>query len=68
MDSSPERRVDQARERFQLQDYYGAIHLLEEIASVGHAYADAEHMNCQKPQKNCQKTPLKKTSPQRSTL
>jgi tetratricopeptide (TPR) repeat protein len=44
MDSSPERRVDQARERFQLQDYYGAIHLLEEIASVGHAYADAEHL------------------------
>jgi tetratricopeptide (TPR) repeat protein len=44
MDASPERRVDQARERFQLQDYYGAIHLLEEVASVGHAYADAEHL------------------------
>jgi tetratricopeptide (TPR) repeat protein len=44
MDASPERRVDQARERFQLQDYYGAIHLLEEIVAIGHAYADAEHM------------------------
>ena len=44
MDASPERRVDQARERFQLQDYYGAIHLLEEIIAIGHAYADAEHM------------------------
>jgi tetratricopeptide (TPR) repeat protein len=44
MDASPERRVDQARERFQLQDYYGAIHLLEEISSIGHAFADAEHM------------------------
>ncbi|HEY7686708.1 MAG TPA: tetratricopeptide repeat protein [Gemmatimonadales bacterium] len=44
MDASPERRVDQARERFQLQDYYGTIHLLEEIVAIGHAYADAEHM------------------------
>jgi tetratricopeptide (TPR) repeat protein len=44
MDANPERRVDQARERFQLQDYYGAIHLLEEVASVGHSFADAEHM------------------------
>jgi hypothetical protein len=44
MEASPERRVDQARERFQLQDYYGAIHLLEEIVAIGHAYADAEHM------------------------
>ena len=44
MDASPERRVDQARERFALQDYYGAIHLLEELVAVGHSYADAEHM------------------------
>ncbi len=44
MDASPERRVDQARERFALQDYYGAIHLLEELVAVGHTYADAEHM------------------------
>jgi tetratricopeptide (TPR) repeat protein len=44
MEASPERRVDQARERFALQDYYGAIHLLEELVAVGHTYADAEHM------------------------
>jgi len=31
MDVSPERLVEQARERFELQDYYGAIHLLEEV-------------------------------------
>src|SRR6267378_443755 len=31
MDVSPERLVEQANERFQLQDYYGAIHLLEEL-------------------------------------
>src|SRR6267142_2036670 len=31
MDVSPERLVEQANDRFQLQDYYGAIHLLEEL-------------------------------------
>src|SRR5437016_8783483 len=31
MDVSAEHMVEQARERFQLQDYYGAIHLLEEV-------------------------------------
>lgn len=44
MDVSPERLVDQANERFQLQDYYGAIHLLEEVIATGRAFADAHHL------------------------
>ncbi len=44
MDVSPERLVEQARERFQLQDYYGAIHLLEEVGASGRAFADAHHL------------------------
>ena len=44
MDVSPEHLVAQARERFQLQDYYGAIHLLEEVAATGRAFADAHHL------------------------
>jgi tetratricopeptide (TPR) repeat protein len=44
MDVSPERLVEQANERFQLQDYYGAIHLLEEVISTGRAFADAHHL------------------------
>ena len=41
MDVSPEHLVEQANERFQLQDYYGAIHLLEEVVATGRAFADA---------------------------
>jgi tetratricopeptide (TPR) repeat protein len=44
MDVSPEHLVEQARERFQLQDYYGTIHLLEEVISTGRAFADAHHL------------------------
>lgn len=44
MDVSPEHLVDQARERFQLQDYYGAIHLLEEVVASGRAFADARQL------------------------
>ena len=44
MDVSPEHLVGQARERFQLQDYYGAIHLLEEVVATGRAFADAHHL------------------------
>lgn len=44
MDVSPEHLVAQARERFQLQDYYGAIHLLEEVLASGRAFADAHHL------------------------
>src|SRR5690348_3598314 len=44
MDVSPEHLVAQARERFQLQDYFGAIHLLEEVVESGRAFADAHHL------------------------
>src|SRR2546427_3200066 len=44
MDVSAEHLVEQARERFQLQDYYGAIHLLEEVVAAGRAFADAHHV------------------------
>jgi tetratricopeptide (TPR) repeat protein len=44
MDVSPEHLVAQARERFQLQDYYGTIHLLEEVLATGRAFADAHHL------------------------
>lgn len=44
MDISPEHLVVQAQERFQLQDYYGAIHLLEEVIATGRAFADAHHL------------------------
>src|SRR2546427_428853 len=44
MDVSPEHLVGQARERFQLHDYYGAIHLLEEVLASGRAFADAHHL------------------------
>ncbi|HEY6808806.1 MAG TPA: tetratricopeptide repeat protein [Gemmatimonadales bacterium] len=44
MDASPEHLVDQARERFQLGDYYGTIHLLEDVVASGRAFADAHHL------------------------
>src|SRR5499426_2475392 len=44
MDVSPEHLVEQANERFQLQDYYGAIHLLGEVIATGRAFADAHHL------------------------
>src|SRR5258708_29857709 len=44
MDVSPEHLVEEASERFQLQDYYGAIHLLEEVIATGRAFADAHHL------------------------
>lgn len=43
-DTNPERNVRDARERFALQDYYGAVHLLEEALATGRAFADAHHL------------------------
>ena len=43
-DVNPERLVHDARERFALQDYYGAVHLLEEVLATGRAFADAHHL------------------------
>jgi tetratricopeptide (TPR) repeat protein len=44
MHESAEQLVSRARERFALQDYYGAVHLLEEVAAGGRAFADAYHL------------------------
>lgn len=44
MDPSPEHQVDLARERFQLQDYHGAIFVLEEVVASGRSFADAHHL------------------------
>lgn len=41
MDVRPEQLLEQAKERFGLEDYYGVIHLLDELMSRGRAYADA---------------------------
>lgn len=44
MDTSPAQLLERARERFALSDYFGAIHLLEEVIERGRAYADAHHL------------------------
>lgn len=43
-DTNPEHLVREARERFALQDYYGAVHLLEDVIETGRAFADAHHL------------------------
>ncbi len=44
MDVSPSQLLEQAKERFALEDYYGCVHFLEELVSSGRAYADAHHL------------------------
>lgn len=44
MDLSPSQLLEQAKERFALEDYYGSVHLLEELVASGRAYADAHHL------------------------
>ena len=44
MELSPAQQVELAKERFSLQDYYGAVHLLEELVEGGRAFADAHHL------------------------
>ena len=44
MHSTTDLMLSRARERFVLQDYHGAVHLLDEVASQGHAFADAYHL------------------------
>lgn len=41
---SDEPLINRARERFALQDYYGAIHLLLEIVESGRSFADCHHL------------------------
>src|SRR5690606_26014261 len=44
MQRNADNLVSRARERFLLQDYHGAVHLLEEVTAGGHAYADAHQL------------------------
>jgi tetratricopeptide (TPR) repeat protein len=44
MHVSPEHLLTQARERFAVQDYYGAIHFLEELLGQGRRFADAHQL------------------------
>lgn len=44
MELSPRQQVELAKDRFNSQDYYGAIHLLEELIESGRSYADAQHL------------------------
>ena len=39
-----DRLLTRARERFAVQDYYGAVHLLQEIVDGGRAFADVHHL------------------------
>ena len=44
MAAQTERVLARARDRFAVQDYYGTIHLLEEIVAGGRAFADVHHL------------------------
>jgi tetratricopeptide (TPR) repeat protein len=44
MSGQTELLLARARERFVVQDYYGAVHLLESIVDSGRAFADVHHL------------------------
>jgi tetratricopeptide (TPR) repeat protein len=44
MAGQTELRLARARERFVVQDYYGAVHLLESVVDSGRAFADVHHL------------------------
>ena len=44
MDISAHRLLERAKERSELGDYFGSIHLLEELIETGRAYADAHQL------------------------
>jgi tetratricopeptide (TPR) repeat protein len=44
MAGQTDRLLTRARERFAVQDYYGAVHLLEEIVDGGRSFADVHHL------------------------
>ena len=44
MDISAHRLLERAKERVELGDYFGSIHLLEELIETGRAYADAHQL------------------------
>jgi tetratricopeptide (TPR) repeat protein len=44
LEVSAEQSVSEAKERFAAQDYFGVVHLLEELVASGRAFADAHHL------------------------
>ncbi len=44
MEISPHRLLERARERFQLGDYFGSVHLIEDLVESGRAFADAHQL------------------------
>ncbi len=44
MAAQTDRLLTRAQERFGVQDYYGAVHLLEEIVAGGRSFADVHHL------------------------
>src|SRR5258708_1767707 len=44
MHVSADHLLAQARERFAVQDYYGAAHILQDLVASGRSFADAHHL------------------------
>ena len=44
MAGETDRLLTRARERFAVEDYYGTVHLLEDIVATGRAFADVHHL------------------------
>jgi tetratricopeptide (TPR) repeat protein len=44
LEVSSDQFVAEAKERFGAQDYFGAVHILEDLVESGRAYADAHHL------------------------
>ena len=44
MEVSSAQQLDRAKQHFELKDYHGAIHLVEELIEEGRAFADAHHL------------------------
>lgn len=44
MEVSSAQQLDRAKQHFELKDYHGAVHLLEELIREGRAFADAHHL------------------------
>jgi len=44
MHVSTEQLVEATKERFAVQDYHGAVHLLEDVAGSGRGFADVHHL------------------------
>jgi tetratricopeptide (TPR) repeat protein len=42
--ANADRLLDEAKEKFAAQDYFGAVHLLEDLVRSGRAFADAHHL------------------------